>query len=188
MYVLTAAINVPEIFLGAATGIAIQAAYANWMRRRIDRRGRFAGVWYQEILPIDGVPRRLDTVHLSQDGPLLFGEFHRNSPPEEEDRKWSIHGYAHGNRAVFSFFTITPNQDPSSFGMIALARDSHNKRSQAWYGVYYRPDNEDFADLANGHMLARPIAWQRTPKDEVDFVLPEHRSSPAREALDSMWS
>lgn len=151
------AVNGAEIILGALAGVAFQAGHAWWVRHRSDKGAAFAGTWHQEILALDDLPRRIDEVTLSQDGSLVFGEFHRQEPIAERGRQWAINGYVYGNRAVLYFYTITPEYDPSSFGMISLARDTDNKMAQAWYGVYFRPDNESFDDIVNDRMLGREI-------------------------------
>jgi hypothetical protein len=74
--------------------------------------------------------------------------------------KWRFKGYIHGNVVVCVFYTTTPKEDPSSYGVISVHREPPGS-GRGYRGYYTRPDFEPLSGFTTDGLARRPIAWQR---------------------------
>ncbi len=169
---IVAAINWPSIAIGAVASVlgagiggfiwsrGVVGVAGNWFS---SRRGEIRGTWYAILEPFDPDPKRVDKMHVRQRGQRVFGTIERVRPPARRG-KWRFSGYVHGNVVVCVFYTTTPKEDPTSYGVIAVHREP--KGSGGGYrGYYTRPDFEPLSSFTSDGLPRRPIAWQREHPD-----------------------
>lgn len=162
---MTAALLVIGAILGAVAGVALQE-WVNSLRLRVPWGGRseFTGSFSEELQSYAvgefKRPNRQDRVVAKQRGNRIWGEIRRQQPSLEGRKRWHFRGYVDGGLLVAAFWTITPSEDPTSYGTIVMHRDGPN----VWAGRYWRPGTVDDAKSAlRGDALpGHPITWRKS--------------------------
>jgi len=165
-----ATIDLPSAAVGALLGAALQLLLITGDRFIASWRGEFRGTWYQILPPWRNQPERIDRLTVRQRGQRIRVSVKRLGPHSETKRRWKMTGYVHGNVLVAVFYTTTPKEDSSSYGVLTLHRDTQIKESSVWRGTYNRPDTEPLDVIRQGCATNRPIVWQRKSPDNHNYA------------------
>jgi hypothetical protein len=166
-----------NVLLGAGISAAFAIAIGGvWVRGTgvvggwfLERRGEIRGTWYEILAPCDDKPERIDIVKLHQRGQRIHGHIERLRPEKTgSNAKWRFAGYVHGNVVVCVFFTTTPKNDPSSYGVINMHRDPAHPDA-LYRGYYTRPDFAPYEEFVGEGISRRPISWQREHPDTCRY-------------------
>ncbi len=173
---MVAALDLGSLFAKAVLSVVItgvigfvwlrsSTAMADWINLR---RGEMGGKWFGLLLEIGDAPERIDAYRVRQRGQRLVGHIERMRPSGRKG-KWRMVGYVHGNVVVCLFYTKTPGNDPSSYGVICLHRVPGYGDDGVYRGYYTRPEFEPFDRFVDGSIATRPIVWQRIHPDVKRF-------------------
>lgn len=172
--IVLAAINWPSIVIGAVASVLAAGilgliwtrgagAAGSWLSQR---HGEIRGTWYGILDPFESDPKRVDKMRIRQRGQRVYGTIQRVRPPSRRG-KWRFSGYIHGNVVICVFWTTTPKEDPTSYGVITVHREPTGSGG-GYRGYYTRPDFEPFRNFITRGLPRRPIAWQREHPDRFD--------------------
>jgi hypothetical protein len=142
-------------FVGAGLGQLFRVTDRWWTTRKSE----MSGEWLEVLPERNEAPHREDRLTIRQSGHLLDIDVRRLVPHAENKKRWAMRGFVQGDVLVAVFYTKTPKDDASSYGVIILHRDTAS-RSAAWTGVYFRPNGESLSAIEDGSE-ARPILWKR---------------------------
>ena len=161
-----AVIHWSSIGLGACLSVVIAAIAGAIWRKGTGivggwfslRHGEIRGTWYAVLAPYGTSKKRVDRMRIHQRGQKIWGQIERVQP-RGTNAKWRFDGYVHGNAVVCVFYTMSPKEDPTSYGAINVHRDPADRA--VYRGYYTRPDFESYETFIGEGLPRRPIAWQR---------------------------
>jgi hypothetical protein len=132
------------------------------------RRNHLAGIWHQTSPDPRGVQRvlRRDQVHLHTFGSQFWGEVSRQSPTEEQPKRWRLRGRVSGPLIFGHFWTTDIHSNPRSCGTFHLQMVDPFR----WVGRYTTAVG--VVDPINSSTVIQelkdlPVEWNRHPPRRI---------------------
>jgi hypothetical protein len=156
-----------ELVIGIVAGLT--TAFITWTLARLVRigrvrRGHLAGVWYQTSPDPRGVQEvlRVDEVHVHIVGSQIWGYADRQSPTEEQTKRWRFRGKVCGSLIVGYFWTTDIHSNPRSNGTIHLQM----VHPFLWVGRYTTAVGavkKGSTSTVTQELKDLPLEWSREP-------------------------